>query len=99
MLDVLDRIASLDRPQLLVRAARFGVDDWRREAHLPRLLGLPHAPRPVEAIVLLLDAEACAEEARAQGAADYSPARHVALLTALLGEARTLRAARIPALT
>lgn len=94
MIDILDRVALLDRPRLLVAAARFGVEDWRREAHLPWLLGEPRVPRPAEALSRLMDLEAEAETMRRDGRADYAPARHVALVTALLGEARALRASR-----
>ncbi len=96
MLDLLGLIATLNRPRLLVSAARFGVDDYHREAHLPRLLGHPAPPRNGEAIMHLLDMEAALDERRQANAADYSPARHVGVLTALLGEARLLRAARKP---
>lgn len=96
MLDLLSLIATLNRPRLLVSAARFGVDDYHREAHLPRLLGHAAPPRSGEAIMLLLDVEAALDDRRRANAADYSPARHVGVLTALLGEARLLRAARKP---
>ena len=49
-----------------------------------------------EAIVRLLDVEAGLEGQRLSQASDYSPARHVSVLTALLGEARLIRLARRP---
>lgn len=96
MLDLLGLIATLNRPRLLVSAARFGVDDYQREAHLPRLLGRAAPARSGEAIMGLLDVEMRLDGLRLQGMADYSPARHVGVLTALLGEARLLRAGRRP---
>lgn len=96
MLDLSGLIATLNRPRLLVSAARFGVDDYHREAHLPRLLGRPAPARNGEAVMHLLGVEAELDERRRLGTADYSPARHVGVLTALLGEARLLRAARRP---
>lgn len=93
MLDLLGMIASLNRPRLLVSAARFGVEDYDRALHLCRLIGGPRPPRFGEAILRLLDAESALEHKRAADAADYSAARHVAVLVALLGEARLLRAA------
>lgn len=92
MQDVLGMIAGLNRPRLLVRAARFGVDDYQRGTHLPRLLGAAHLPRHGEAIVRLIDIEADLNQRRVGIAADYSIARHVAVLIALMGEARLLRA-------
>ena len=96
MLDLIGLISALRRPRLLVSAARFGLDEYRREAHLGRLLGHAGVVRNGEAIVRLLDVEAELEGQRRSQAADYSPARHVSVLTALLGEARLVRAARRP---
>lgn len=93
MLDLLGMIAALNRPRLLVSAARFGVEEYARGAELPRLLKCAGPPRTGEAIVRLLDLEAGLEARRIVGAADYAVARHVAVLAALLGEARILRAA------
>lgn len=98
MPDLLGLIAALDRPRLLVRAARFGVGGYARTQHLPRLLGTEAAPPSGPAILRLLDAEAELEGARRGGAAHYEVGRHVAVLAALMGEARLLRAAWPPAL-
>ena len=93
MQDVLSMVAGLKRPRLLVQAARFGLDDYRREAHLPRLLGAVEAPlRPGAAILRLLELEADMDASRCRRAAEYRVARHVAVLVALMGEARLLRA-------
>ena len=54
MIDLNTRLATLTRPRLLVNAARFGVDDYRREAHLPRLLETENLPRPAAALMALL---------------------------------------------
>lgn len=85
-------IAGLNRPRLLVRAARFGVDDYNRNIHLPRLLGAGHLPRNGAAIIRLIETESDINDRRVGAAADYSVARHVAVLIALMGEARLLRA-------
>ena len=85
-------IAGLNRPRLLVRAARFGIDDYNRSIHLPRLLGPGYLPRTGESIVRLIDIEADINDRRVGAATDYSIARHVAVLIALMGEARLLRA-------
>ena len=92
MLDLLSMISMLNRPRLLVQAARFGVDDYDRARALPRLLGLIEAPRSGAAVMRLLDLEADLNARRARHAADYAVARHVEVLIALMGEARLLRA-------
>jgi len=92
MLDILGMVGTLQRPRLLVRAARFGVDEYSRNAMLPRLLHLVALPRSGDAILRLLDLETDMNQLRLTEAADYSIARHVEVLIALMGEARLLRA-------
>mgnify|MGYP001063033033 CR=1 FL=1 len=92
MLDIETRLTTLKRPALLARAARFGVDDYRRDVHLPRLLDIETPPRSAAALMALFSAEAEMEAARKNKAAAYRPARHVALLIAIMGEAQILRA-------
>lgn len=97
MLDLMTRIRQLQRPALLARAARFGVDEYRRETVLPRLLKTAHAPRPAAALMALLDIEAATDARRIAGTGDYAPARHVELLIAISGEARMLQATALRA--
>lgn len=92
MQDILGRVESLKRPPLLVRAARFGIDDYNRAGQLPRLLRCLSTPRSGEAILRLLDLEADLEDQRVERAAEYSVARHVEVIIALMAEARLLRA-------
>lgn len=92
MLDLHSRIAMLKRPTLLARAARFGVDDYRRSLHLRRILRSEALPRHGNAIVQLLDIEAEMDALRADKSAAYRPAHHVEVLIALLGEAHLMRA-------
>ncbi len=82
------RITGLRRPRLLVRAARFGLTEYRRDRDLRRLVGDTPLPTPVAALDHLLAAEADAEASRRSGEVTYSVARHVELLVAVLGEAR-----------
>jgi hypothetical protein len=79
-IDLQTRIAQLKRPQLLVRAARFGVDDYRRCIHLRRIL------------MQLLDREAELDALRLAKAGEYRPAQHVDVLNEALGEAQSMRA-------
>jgi len=97
MQDILTRVTTLNRPRLLVRAARFGLDDYNRAMQLPRLLAMLALPRPGVAILRFLDIEATLEERRLGQTADYSVARHIDVLIALMGEARLLRAVTRPA--
>lgn len=88
MTETFHPLAQLRRPRLLIRAARFGLADYDRPRDLKRLMRLPQAPGPREALARLLEAEACMEDTRKAGGAGYSPARHVELLIALIAEAR-----------
>ncbi len=90
MLDIQTRVNTLTRPRLLARAARFGVDDYRRAIHLPRLLQTGELPRHAEAIIRLLDIEAEMNTARETRSGNYSPARHVEALIAIAGEVRLM---------
>lgn len=83
-------LAALRRPKILVRAARAGVAEYRRDRDLKRILRLPRAAAPRRAIDHLLAEESRLEETRAAGEATYSIQRHVAVLTAILAEARLL---------
>jgi hypothetical protein len=90
MTDLATILAALRRPKILVRAARAGVVDYRRERDLRRILHLGRAAAPRHAIDSLLAEESRLEETRAAGEATYSIQRHVAVLTAILAEARLL---------
>lgn len=92
MLDIQTRLATLKRPTLLARAARFGADDYRREVHLKRLLQCHGLPRPADAIMQLLDLEAETNARREAKSGNYSAAQHVEILIALSGEARMMQA-------
>ena len=92
MLDLLSTLNTLRRPSLLIRAARFGLSDYRRSTHLPRVLGIGSLPRSGEALMLLIDMESAIEASRKKRAAEYSAARHVNILIAMMDEARILRA-------
>jgi hypothetical protein len=86
-------LAALRRPKILIRAARAGVADYRRERDLKRLLR-QRAAVPAQALSSLLDEEGQLEATRAAGEATYNLQRHVAVLTAILAEARLLPLAR-----
>ena len=91
MQDLLSMISTLKRPRLLVGAARFGVDSYDRTTCLPRLLHCAVAPKPGKAIMALLELEAGLNDRRTAKQGTYAAAQHVAVLIALMGEARALR--------
>ncbi|MFP4275284.1 MAG: DUF6477 family protein [Paracoccaceae bacterium] len=94
MNDILTLVDGMQRPRLLVRAARIGAESYRREQHLPRLLGYGALPRSGAALMTLIDMEGALDADRREDRAGYSPARHVEVLIALMAEARLLRASR-----
>ena len=93
MQDILSTLNTLHRPPLLIRAARIGVSDYRRDAQLRRHLGDAPLPCCATALARLIEIEIQLERARQESAAEYSAARHVDILIAMLGEARLIRAA------
>ncbi|WP_106744291.1 DUF6477 family protein [Yoonia maritima] len=95
MLDLETRIRTLKRPTLLARAARFGMDDYRRDVHLRRIITADRLPRHAEAIMRLLDIEAEMNTQRIQQSGEYRVARHVDVLIAIAGEAQLMRATRL----
>lgn len=92
MQDLLSQMSNLRRPRLLIRAARIGLESYRRESRLPRLLGYAGAQRSGPALMALMQKELELNEQRKSGDASYSIAAHVDVLTAMMGEARILRA-------
>lgn len=89
MTDCRSLLATLRRPRLLMRAARFGLGDYRRERDLRRYVD--HAASPEETVSSLMSVEARLEATRQAGDAAYSVARHIEVLIALLAEAQFLR--------
>ena len=91
MKDILGMLQVLRRPRLLIRAARIGVQEYRRDPHLYRLLGYGALPRSGAALMRLMEIEADLEDRRRTGDAGYSISRHVEVLCAMMGEAQVLR--------
>ena len=92
MQDILTMLSQIHRPRLLMRAARIGAQEYRRDGHLPRLLGYGMLPRHADALMRLMDIEAERERQRKASDTCYSLVGHVDVLIAILGEARALRA-------
>ena len=90
MHDLFLRYSTLRRPGLLVRAARFGLVEYRRDVALKRVLKTATTPKPKAAVDRLLIEEARLEEARLTHDATYNVTRHVEVLICLMGEVQLL---------
>jgi len=90
MTDFCRLLANLKRPRLLIRAARFGIEDYRRERDLGRLINTQGPATPETALPRLLCEEERMEDTRRAGDLGYSLARHIEVLIALMAEARLL---------
>lgn len=88
MTDFSALLANLRRPRLLIRAARFGLQDYRRDRDLRRLLGVPTTAE--RNVPQLFAEEARLEEIRKSGDLNYPVARHIEVLVALISEIRLL---------
>jgi hypothetical protein len=93
MMEILGHLENIQRPGLLMRAARIGVQYYRRERHLRGLLGTPHLPQHSVALDKLAEIESEMDARRMDRNAGYSVARHLEVLTAMVGEARQMLSA------
>ncbi len=94
MQELTTRLNALQRPDLLVKAARSGLASYRREAHLGRAMGQSghtRLVRPPQALERLLEVEAKLNAERGAQDAGYVYARHVEVLIAIMAEAQLLR--------
>ena len=94
MLDLLGRLSALHRPRLLIRAARIGARDYRRDRHLPRELGFGNLPKTPLAVLQLIELEQPMNLRRRDSDPGYSITRHIMVLIALMGEAQLLSHSR-----
>lgn len=88
MTDFRALLSDLRRPRILIRAARCGLTDYRRDRDLRRLLD--SATAPDRALPRLFCEEERIEETRRNGDAGYSVSRHIELLVAMMAEASLL---------
>lgn len=95
MQDILTMLNQMQRPRLLMKAARIGAEDYRRGVHLPRLLGYGNLPRHGAALLKLIEMEDVMNTQRKSDDSAYTLLRHVDVLIAIVGESRVLRAAQI----
>ena len=92
MTNLSDVLGSVRRPKILIRAARAGVTDYRRDRDLKRLLRQAKSAPAQQAIEPLLAEEGRLEATRTASDRAYNMQRHVAVLTAIIAEARSLNA-------
>ena len=90
--DIDAALNRLDRPRLLVTAARYGSQTYERRRDLRRMLrsAVPSTTRL--ALQKLIPMEADLEYRRMNGGKSYSAARHVDILGALMSEGATFKA-------
>ena len=81
-------LSDLRRPQMLIRAARLGLAEYRRERDLKRLI--EGQPAPDRSVPRLLSEEEHLEATRQRGDAGYSVGRHIEVLIALMAEVSLL---------
>ena len=81
-------LANLRRPRLLIRAARFGLEDYRRDRDLSRLLQDSDSSETI--LPTLLAEEARLEHSRKTGDLTYPVVRHIEVLAALMAEVNLL---------
>ena len=86
MLDFMTQLTNLKRLKLLVSTARLGQNDYRRKAHLKRILGgaIPTKARAI--LIQLFDLENHQNTLLKTRNATYSAARHTEVLIALIAE-------------
>lgn len=94
MQDLLSMVTALKRPRLLVRAARCGAAEYRRDRHLQRVLGYGGLPRPAVALMKLMDIERELDDQRRTDDTAYSLVRHIDVLIAVMAEAQLMRSAQ-----
>jgi hypothetical protein len=81
---------TIFRPRILIKTARIGLQWYRRERDLAKLINSANTPSPSRAVERLIETEGTLEEARKSGDVSYNVQRHISVLTALLAEARLL---------
>ena len=83
-------LSTLKRPSILIRAARFGLENYQRNRDLRRITRTIKTPSNEAALSQLVQSEEQLENARQTGDNTYSAHRHITVLTALLAEMRLL---------
>ena len=85
------RLNTLKRPKLMLEAARNGTARYHPKRHLPVLLGGSYHKSKTGQLDCLLDTEEIYNRLRKEKRAEYSPARHICYLIAILAEYSSLK--------
>ena len=85
------RLNTLKRPKLMLEAARNGTARYDPKRHLPVLLGGSYHESKTGQLDCLLDTEEIYNRLRKEKRAEYSPARHICYLIAILAEYSSLK--------
>ena len=85
------RLNTLKRPKLMLEAARNGTARYDPKRHLPVLLGGSYHTSKTGQLDCLLDTEEIHNRQRKEKRAEYSPARHICYLIAILAEYSSLK--------
>ncbi len=86
-LSAINRLQRLNRPKILVQAARHGVTTYERKPHLLHLFGW-QKPKSLSALLdTLFEKEAELNKMRRINDAAYQIQDYIAILTALIAEA------------
>ena len=91
MRNIEQRLNTLKRPKLMLEAARNGTARYDPKRHLPVLLGGSYHKSKTGQLDCLLDTEEIYNRLRKEKRAEYSPARHICYLIAILAEYSSLK--------
>lgn len=97
MISPINYLQNLNRPKLLVNAARVWLPDFNRDRSMRRIFPGIVPPAPGRGFDALVEQEAAIDQIRRDGAASYSAARHIELLVAMIVEARLAPPTRMAA--
>ena len=86
MTDIFKTVKSLNRPSLLIRAARIGLLNYNRNRDLKKIVRDENVPAYGKALPKLISVENQMEGKRLEGDNAYSIANHVLVLIALMAE-------------
>ena len=86
-LSAINRLQRLNRPKILVQAARHGVTTYKRKTHLLLLFGWQKPKSLLALLDTLFEKESELYKMRRRNDAAYQIQDHIAILTALIAEA------------